>query len=408
MNMKQDYRRQTDMFCQARTPDAQEMLEAVRQGSATIRMSASGRKRRLPIRKTLIVLAACFSLLCVSVLTAGAAGYGPFAELFRKEFQDEVTADIVEEGYWHEINQTAQDGDFQTTLVAITGDRLHPMLLLDIYVQDETIVQNNAILGVCAYTLGPEVYENDLDHYGTCDTLAYQDENDPHLYHASLHCASAWVCYGEEFVVDVCEITLGLDAVFTKEDIVLANDADFTLDGYIMEKFFLKENVVIVNDSCFTLDGYLKNKVRLTNLVYRLSIPEEIYAEVPQIHYGYVFEHNGIQYILNVGDFSHYDTKLSFEFHYFDADENITPENVYDLEEEAQEVWDSFVDALVLTVDGTECPLMEDVPSIAWIDIEAECGQKNTCYAPLTFPAIDYNAAESITLSCGDTSYDLK
>jgi hypothetical protein len=99
---------------------------------------------------------------------------------------------------------------------------------------------------------------------------------------------------------------------------------------------------------------------------------------------------------------------LSFEFHRFDADENITPDNVYYLEDELQQDWDSFVDALVLTVDGTECPLMEEIPHFAWIDIEAECGQKNTCYATLTFPAIDYNAAESITLSCGDTSYNLK
>ena len=52
--------------------------------------------------------------------------------------------------------------------------------------------------------------------------------------------------------------------------------------------------------------------------------------------------------------------------------------------------------------------LLEEIPHFAWIDIEAECGQKNTCYATLTFPAIDYNAAESITLSCGDTSYNLK
>ncbi|MBE6848929.1 MAG: DUF4179 domain-containing protein [Ruminococcus sp.] len=387
MNMKQDYRRQTDMFCQTKTPDAQEMLEAVRQGSATIRMSTSGRKRRLPIRKTLVVLAACFSLLFVSALTAGAAGYGPFAELFRKEFQDEVTAGIVEEGYWHEINQTAQDGDFQTTLVAITGDQLNPKLLLDIYVQDETIVQNNAILGVCAYTLGPEAYENDLDQYGTFDTLAYQDENDPHLYHASLHCASAWVCYGEEFVVDVCEIILGLDEDFTKEDITLANGPYLSLSEYLMNE---------------------ENEVHHTNLVYRLSVPEENYAEVSQNYYGYAFEHNGMQYIFSWGELSHYNTMLSFEFHRYDADENITPDNVYYLEDELQQDWDSFVDALVLTVDGTECPLMEEIPHFAWIDIEAECGQKNTCYATLTFPAIDYNAAESITLSCGDTSYNLK
>ncbi|MBQ8548356.1 MAG: hypothetical protein IJ427_07620, partial [Lachnospiraceae bacterium] len=58
------------------------------------------------------------------------------AEHLRIAHEDEVSARLVEQGYYYEVNKSSTDGIFQFDFKAVTGDLREPMLVFDVYVND--------------------------------------------------------------------------------------------------------------------------------------------------------------------------------------------------------------------------------------------------------------------------------
>lgn len=176
MDLRGEYKKQTDAFCDnACKIGAEEMLRRIRDDVSAGEEEPTGRIRVKHTGKIVIFIAACFAALSMTLtVAAGAAGYGPLADLFRQIFHDETTAQIVEEGCLYEVGKTASDGIFQTNFIAVTGDEQTPKLLLDIYVNDDTIAAENDIIGVCAYTLGVQQYCDFDPMIFSCNGIDYQ------------------------------------------------------------------------------------------------------------------------------------------------------------------------------------------------------------------------------------------
>lgn len=126
------------------------------------------------------------------------------AEHLRTAHKDEVSAEIVEKGYWYEVEKTCSDGSFAFDFKAVTGDLQNPMLVIDVTVEDDALTAAYDELKLCAYTLGERVYDNELDHYAACEGYGIRDEKTENLYHVTLPGSAAWMSVGEPFVVDIC------------------------------------------------------------------------------------------------------------------------------------------------------------------------------------------------------------
>ena len=66
----------------------------------------------------------------------------------------------------------------------------------------------------------------------------------------------------------------------------------------------------------------------------------------------------------------------------------------------------SFAETFVLTVDGVEYEPKEF--GCSYCDTEGEAFDPGTCSTWMTFPSIDYESAESVTLTADGIVYDLK
>ena len=99
MSIQTDYKEQVDRICmQANMPDGKDVLEMDKKSAANTRGPTEKKRRIRQIRTSFIVAAACVSALGLTAVAAGAAGYGPLSSFLRATAQDEVTADLVDEG----------------------------------------------------------------------------------------------------------------------------------------------------------------------------------------------------------------------------------------------------------------------------------------------------------------------
>lgn len=113
---------------------------------------------------------------------------------------DPETRSIMESGYYYELDNVVEDGIFKLEFVAASGYADNPMLLLNVYVDDEELVAQNDKIEVFAYCLDKEYYDNEIDHYGQWNAYGIQDKNDPHLYRVTLPSGShlsgnTWVVF---------------------------------------------------------------------------------------------------------------------------------------------------------------------------------------------------------------------
>ena len=358
MSIQTDYKEQVDRICmQANMPDGKDVLEMAKTYAENTSGTTEKNRRIRKIRTSFIVAAACVSALGLTAVAAGAAGYGPLSSFLRDTAQDEVTADLVDEGYLFEINRSFTDGIYRADLVAVSGDEGNPQLIIDLYIDDAEIALLNDTVELGVYTLGEEQYENELDTYGWCDGTAYRDEQTENLYHAVVRGAPAWMCHGEKCVIDITAISR-MDA-----------DGRFVTDRTHMET--------------------------------RITIPESVFKGVPNRFYNTddpknLLSAEGVDYHIVSADFSAYesDIKLCFDL---GSDSETT---LLDCDR-------MLFESLRLTVDGTVYSCKDDSFS-SYCDDEGVCGVPNRCYVTPFFPAVKYNEAKNITVSLGDTSVTLK
>lgn len=372
MSVKIEYKKQVDAFCDAkRRVTATELLSLAEEKGAedktrsvergTVIDFTEKRNRRTVWKK--VLSAACILIvLSLAATTTALAATGRLGELFRKIFKDETTAGLVEEGFFHEINQSATEGIFRVDLMAVAGDINTPKLVFEVYVDDKNLTSCNDRICLSAYTLGEEQYENELDLYTTFDSWGVKDETIDNLYHVSFDGASAWISHGEPVVVSVREIRF----------------------EHVAQPYFV-------------------------NLEYRFALPQGGLHPIIQEYYGGVRLPSGEgDYYLNYAEFGEYDSRCSFMFPY----DGISLEGQYatplGLEALLQMQWDSFETGLTLVVDGVEYGMCSEGKCTIYRDETGEAGPPGWYHGWVMFPAVNATAAEEIYLKQGENRLRIK
>ncbi len=372
MSVKMTYKQQVDAFCnEHNTLTAEEMLRIAKErGSVADERQkpeknlidlTEQKRRRMTFGK--ILSAACIIIVCtLAVATTALAATGKLGDVLRKIFKDETSADLVEQGYYYEVDQSVTEDIFRIDLLAVTGDEQTPKLVFDIWVDDANIAQSNDRIYLSAYTLGVEQYENELDRYGMCEGSGYQDTENQNLYHVVLDGAPVWISYGEPVVVSVREIRF---------------------------KHIARPYEV--------------------NMEYRFEVPPMDLHPVVSDYFGGVLvssEEDG--FYLNYANYGAYYTEFIFIFDY----DGQSLEGQYATESGLESLlrmkWWNYAGDLRLVVDGVEYEAIAHVGSEVWYDREGEAGHKHRCYVTMHFPVVDYTAAKKISLKQGTAEYRLK
>lgn len=372
MSVKMEYKQQVDTFCNiCNRVTAEQMLRraaeeaavtgATREEKGTLIDFNEKKKQRTAWKRGLS--AACIVLICsLAVATTALAATGKLGELFRKLFQDETTAGLVEEGYSYEINQTASEGIFRVDLVAVAGDVNYPKLIFDVYVEDAYLAGCNDSIHLYAYTLGEKQYENELDSYDMAEGYGVKDAETENLYHVSLDGASAWISHGEPVVISVREIRF----------------------ERVAQPYYV-------------------------NLEYRFTLPQGGLHPVTQKYYdGARFPGEAQECYLNYVEFSVYDIGCSFMFPYDGASlegQYTTPD---ELEALLQKQWDEFAKDLTLVADGEGYGIDREKKGLVYCDEKGEAGVPGWYHAWVYFPPVDDASAQEIYLKHGDTGLRLK
>ncbi len=368
MALSNEYKKQINAFCDANcTTTAEDIIMRAREQETMSTyteekvVNYTERKRKKLVWR-LAVPAACLLLMGTTVMAAT----GHLGSLFRTVFQDDTTADIVDKGYLYEINQSQEDESFKVDLIAVTGDKNTPKLVFDVYVKDKVMAAKTDKIRMLAYTLGEEVYANELDHYGKATGYGTKDDKIDNLYHFAMTGAPYWMTSGEPVVVDVCQITDDMDAAYGQE-------------------------------------------YHNTNLVFRFTPPADIYHPVSDVTYENIkFSHGGIDYNLVAASFGSYNSDFTFLYDFVGTSLAGDETDYAKLEKKLQENWLELVDTFTLVVDGTEYIVNSDNKGYTWCDVKGEMLPQNRCNIHPYFPSINYNEAESIVLKSGETSYTLK
>lgn len=372
MSVKMEYKQQVDTFCDIYNRVTAEQLlrraeeEATATGTTreekdTVIDFGEKKKQRTAWKK--VLSAACIVMICsLAVATTALAATGKLGELFRNLFRDETTAGLVEDGYFHEINQTATEGIFRVDLVAVAGDVNYPKLIFDVYVEDAELAGNNDSIRLYAYTLGEKQYENELDAYGMAEGYGVKDAETENLYHVSLDGASAWISHGEPVVISVREIRF----------------------EHMAQPYYV-------------------------NLEYRFSLPQGGLHPVTQNYYnGIRFPSEKRECYLNFVEFSVYDTGCSFMFPYDGSSLEGQYTTQDGLETLLQMQWDEFAKDLTLVADGESYGIDTEKKGLVYCDETGEAGVPGWYHAWVYFPPVDDVSAKEIYLKHGDAGIRLK
>ncbi len=233
-----------------------------------------------------------------------------FAEHLRIAHDDQVSADMVEQGYYYAVNKSYTDGRFQIDFKGVTGDMVNPMLVFDVYVNDEELAAEYDEIVLYAYILGENEYARKGTSYGTCEGIGKADERQNNLYHVTMRGTPAWITEGIATVVDVCQV-----------DFVKTSEQPVTYPINIPES--------------------------------RLTIPQTKFYPVLEMRYsGVSFTHGGREYVLKTAEYGMYDTRLNFECLVNKKQIYTEPNRTEHFDDGFQLIWKEFLSNVELEVDG--------------------------------------------------------
>ena len=322
----------------------------------------TGKRKALRFANIAAAAVICFLLAGTSLLAAT----GHLGNILKNIVGDQKSTELAEKGYVYEVQETKSDENFNVTLVGFTGDRNVPIVAFDISVNDPELVAKYNKMSIKVYTLGVEQFENELNHYMYTEAEGVKDDEIENLYHFSVEGAPVWLTYGEEAVIQICEITLKGNG-----------------------------NPWDIYD---------------VNFEYRLTVPKDSFHPVPYISFGdRGFTYDDIDYTLNATQYGYYYTQVSF---YSDTIAQNPPTT--DMERTTALAhmdtnWLSIAPDATLIVDGVEYSILKDEGhSTVWMDSEGDASKPYRCYMHLYFPDIDYGSAKDITLEIGGEEVIIK
>lgn len=326
--------------------------------------------------------AACIGIFLLSGTTILAVN-GELGTFIRNIFTNKTTAEIIEQGYVYEIDDFDDCGDFALKLVAISGDKQTPQIIMDVYLKDEALAAANDRIFLTAYVLGVEAYENDRENYAILGGYGTKDEEVNNLYHVTFEGAPAWLMPDNEAVIAVQDIFTDIDP---KETGDISYWSDPLPDW-----------------------GEPPLTVHEINHEFKVTVPEGTFASVPSRKYHSVtLEGRNYDFVLESVEYGHYTSTFTFYLNYpegtapADNDEKHAIENLLYLD------WLRVGTNIVINVDGTEYKFAEGgLGSVNW-NYNGTTNNLKRGYIYATLPAIDYFEAESITLEFNNQVFDLK
>ena len=330
-------------------------------------------------------VAACIGIFLLSGTTILAIN-GDLATFIQSIFTDDATAEIIADGHIYAIDEYEDCGDFALNLVAISGDRDNPQVIMDVYIKDDALAAANDRIFLTAYVLGVEEYENEREQYGMTGWYGTKDPEVPNLYHVTFRGAPAWLAPGKEAVIAVQDIFTDISA---EETVDLAY---WSMRDYF--EFDLGEPEFTIHEV-----GY----------EYRVTVPDDIYAGITTRNYhSVVLEGEKYDFVLDSVEYGHYSSSFTF---YIDYPEGTAPANEEErtaIQNELQRRWLGVGSSIVIIVDGEEYKFTEGfLGNVNW-RYNGTTNNLKRGYVSASLPAIDYFEAESIILQFGDQTIDLK
>ncbi len=296
MNFKEEYKKETDMLCEnGSLPSGEEMLRIVQEKAPAERdFEMKTNKKMSLISKITVAVAACALL---SGTTVYAFEHTSLGDLFRTKHKDVITAEIIDEGYFYEINETKSDSDFNVTLLGITGDWSNPKFVFDIEILNDELAAKTETIRLGAKILNEDEFAYNYDNYAEWEAEGVADDVNTNLYHFDMPGPSAFIINGEKVITDIA--------------------------------------YVIINDE----ENYAPD------MQYNFRVPMDAYKESYYDSYtGAEFTADGKNYTLEYAEFGSYDSQFNFIL------ENGKSYSYDELESIGEYAKNTFV----LTVDGVE------------------------------------------------------
>mgnify|MGYP003289063637 CR=1 FL=1 len=357
--VKDEYQKQMAAFCEKNnTISAQDILSRAKNQPPTEEkekvVEFKPRKSKGMVWKAAIPAVLCFLLVGTTTLAAT----GQLTNIFRAIFKDEKTAEIVDMGYYAEINEKLEDDLFEVRILGVSGDTENPMLALDIYVKDTELVKNRDKIHIEAYSLGKEQYENELVNYGTWEAYGERDAEIENLYHINLR--TGWLATGKEVVFEIIKIQLGGQKIAWESfDVSLKQILQVdTSEFYPVEQAYMDFKPFECGDRTYDLVWVLCGYYN-TEVIFRNMNPEQR-----------------------------------------------TSEQASNIEPTWDEIaaWNEFIKDVVLVVDGVEYKAKTGETAQPWY----EKSEGGFYHMHPMFPGFDYSTVTSVEVRWKDTVYKVK
>lgn len=284
----------------------------------------------------------------------------------REVYKDEVSAKIVERGYFYEVNRVAEDENYRIEFKAVTGDMENPKLVMDVTVKDEALAEAYDEIKIFFHTLGENAFAN-VGNYWPRDCYGIKDATQPNLYHVIATGTSLWMTTGDIVVVNVIGINFE------------------HIESY---------------------DNEIEQEVKVGE--FRILVPQYEYHPVPVRGYtDLVYHHKGTEFLLEQAVYGQYVTELCIVPYMKEEAIKEYPGGALQYRETKQPEWNAFYSGLTLEVDGTEYKVEPDGYYMTTSGIDSETGPIKVT-GRVEFPGFDLAGTTEVILWAGTTGYDLK
>lgn len=360
------------------------------------------------LRKWALITAAFIFIISGTTLVATATGLLDVTNIFRKGFDDKVSADLVEGGVVQELDIINETDDFILKLVALTGDRETQKVLFELTPKNELPVADE--IRLMGQTFSPDIMkEGTYNNYGVTETTGYEFDYDDEkkTYYFSYKLPPFWIRdLDEDVVLRISAIKLynrGTIQKYASCNLIY----QFTPDRTILEQPLTIEVNQQVTKDVFETVGFTDD--------YGLGFtdPEDIVA--PRTRRTLLIE--------NVV-FSRYKTEVKGI---------IMDENIRDME--ARSVWNQFTEPRFITehfwdgidkkshynlvaveneerirlfVDNIEIDIYEDSLFILPGIVHQEGETQGLYGCVISFDGVDYDKARKIEIRFGDQIITIK
>ncbi len=389
--MKMDasqYKQQVDLFCEKNCKlSAQDLLNVAKKNQQKSEIKEV--RRKMPWKRFVAVVAATVATVGVFGVIAGATGHGPMAVLLHKKSASEsdpqqahydvISSELSGEGYVFYRNERQRKDQFTVTFVGVTGDWVTPQLMFEIHCYDEEFVSTHRSLNVMVYKgMSEEAYANRIDLKEIVDGVAPEDSIDYDL-------ATAYQCEDDP---SSYLLTYGVYEYYVSPGATIVTEVRSIRETNEMYIDYDKEEIMLNCKFSFNLPDDLHALANATRLNYALE-------DAPKFN----GTHDVIYHVIAV-TFSQYNTSLDLKYVYDGTDLSYIETDFWENYEDAEAAFQETAECLKLVVDG----VAYEPTYIGGVYMDEDHLAKGWA----NFPEIDFEQAESVTLTYGDQTIKLK